>query len=315
MVSAPAAMEDFLTNALSFPTVPFTVLLGIVLLYWIFALVTGAVFDAADGAVDAVSGGIKGAGDAVAGGLKGAGEAVAGGLKGAGEVVAGALGGAGDALSGALDGAGDAAAGVLDSVGDAAAGAADSVGDAVGHAGEAVAAHEGGLMALLGIGQIPVTMTASVAVLATWTLSAIGVALVHPESALLKGGIFVASPLLGFMVSALVLRPFGKALAQAKPARRRDALGRMCTITSGRVDASFGTAVVEDGGAGLNVLVVCPKPNTLKKGDKALLLEFDRAKDVYEVEPADWLLPEEVGAPLSDVVQGGPAQSERVKRR
>lgn len=290
-------MEGFLHNILSFPTVPLTVLLGVVVLYWLFALVTGAVFDAAGGAADAIAGGVKGAGDAAAGAIKGAGDAVAGAVKGAGDAVVGAVKGAGDALAGAVEGAGDAAAG-----------AADAAGDTVADV------HDAGFLALLGIGRIPVTVTASATVLGAWTLSALGVAVLKPEAWLLKAGILLGALIVGFFATAFILRPFGKAMAQARPARRRDALGQVCTITSGRVDGTFGTAMVDDGGAGLNVMVVCAKPNTLKKGDRALLVDFDKAKDTYEIEPVDWLLPEELKA-LDDPERAASVLSSRVRRR
>ncbi|MEW5738715.1 MAG: hypothetical protein AB1938_07295 [Myxococcota bacterium] len=290
-------MEGFLHNVLSFPTVPLTVALGVVVLYWLFALVTGAVFDAAGGAADAIAGGVKGAGDAAAGALKGAGDAAAGALKGAGEAVVGAVKGAGDALAGAAQSAGDAAAGT-------AAAAGDAVADV----------HDAGFLALLGIGRIPITVTASATVLASWTLSALGVSLLRPDTLLVKVGLLLASLVAGFFATALFLRPFGKAMAQARPARRRDVLGQVCTITSGKVDAGFGTAVVDDGGAGLNVMVVCGKQNSLKKGDRALLVDFDPAKEIYEVEPVDWLLPEELKA-LEDPQRAGTVLSSRVRRR
>ncbi|MCC6333960.1 MAG: hypothetical protein IT380_08220 [Myxococcales bacterium] len=279
-------MEGFLHNILSFPTVPLTVALGVVVLYWLFALVTGAVFDAAGGAADAIAGGVKGAGDAAAGALKGAGAAAAGALKGAGDAVAGAVKGVGDAVAGAADAAGDAVADV----------------------------HDAGFLALLGIGRIPITVTASATVLTAWTLSALGTALLHPDTTLVKVGLLLAALVAGFFATALLLRPFGKAMAQAKPTRRRDVLGQVCTITSGKVDAGFGTAVVDDGGAGINVMVVCGRTNALKKGDRALLVDFDRAKDTYEVEPVDWLLPEELKA-LEDPARAETVLSSRVRRR
>ena len=118
----------------------------------------------------------------------------------------------------------------------------------------------------------------------------------------------------GLLGSAVLLRPLGKALNQDKPARRRDSIGQICTITSGKVDATFGTASVDDGAAGLNVHVVCAKANTLKKGDRAILIDFDPAKDTYEIEPVDWLMPQEIEA-LNDPTRAAQIISGRVRRR
>lgn len=49
-----------------------------------------------------------------------------------------------------------------------------------------------------------------------------------------------------------------------------------------------------DAGADLILHVVCDKDNQLKRGEKALILGYDAARDAYEVEPVDWLLPEEL---------------------
>jgi hypothetical protein len=114
--------------------------------------------------------------------------------------------------------------------------------------------------------------------------------------------------------TAVVLRPLGKALDANKPARRRDSLGQICTITSGKVDAKFGTAHVEDGAAGLNVHVVCSKANTLKKGDRAILVDFDSVKDTYEIEPVDWLMPQEIEA-QQDPARAAQIISGRVRKR
>jgi hypothetical protein len=151
-------------------------------------------------------------------------------------------------------------------------------------------------------------------VLAAWTYCTLLALSFKPEHPLVGAGILGGSSVLGLLTAALVLRPFNKALSQARPTRRRDVLGQVCTITSGRVDAGFGTATVEDGGAGLNVLVICRKPNQLKKGDRALLVEFDPQKEVYEVEPVDWLLPQEIEA-LNDPARAAHVISSRVRRR
>jgi hypothetical protein len=263
-------MEPFLHAITSFPTVPLTVILGVVVGYWIFALVTGVTHDVG---ADAATGAIKGASEAVAGAIKGTAEAVA-----HGEV-------------GGHDAGGDAG------------------GDHDGSDGQ-----DGGLLSVLGLGKVPVTITMSVALLLAWTVCTLATLWLVPVNALFQAAVLAGSLITGLLASALVLRPLGKALDAERPARRRDALGHVCTITSGKVDAKFGTALVEDGAAGLNVHVVCPKANTLKKGDRALLVEFDAAREVYEVEPIDWLMPQEIEA-LNDPARAAQIISGRVRRR
>lgn len=250
-------MDPFLQAITSFPTVPLTVLLGVVVGYWIFALVTGAAFHGGD----AVTGGIKAVGDATTVAIKGAVEAVAGDT--------------------------DA-----------------DLGDAA----------DAGVLTTLGLGKVPITITLSVIALAAWTVSTLGTLILQPVNVFFQSALLAVSLVCGLLGAAVLLRPLGKALDQSKPARRRDSLGQICTITSGRVDATFGTAQVDDGAAGLNVHVVCAKANTLKKGDRAILIDFDTAKDTYEIEPVDWLMPQEIEA-LNDPARAAQIISGRVRRR
>jgi hypothetical protein len=98
----------------------------------------------------------------------------------------------------------------------------------------------------------------------------------------------------GVLLASFAVRPL-RPIFIAKKAPGRDSLmGRVCTINSGNVTTAFGHATFEDGGAGLILNVFCAKENGLKRGDQALILGYDPARDVYEVEPVDWLLPEEV---------------------
>lgn len=260
----------------SFPTLPLTVLLGVAVGYWLFALVTGVAFDHMDGAADSAA-------DAVTGAMKGAAESVA-------DSVADS---AADAVTGAMKGSAEAV---------------------TAKAKAAAEAMDGGFLSLLGLGRVPVTFTLSLMLLVAWTVSAASTALFGPWSLVLASLVLLGSLVMGLFGAAILLRPLGKALNQSNPARRRDSLGQICVITSGRVDATFGTAHIDDGGAGLNVHVICTKANTLKKGDRAILVELDASKDVYEVEPVDWLMPQEVEA-LKDPALAAQVLSNRVRRR
>ena len=261
-------MDPFLQAITSFPTVPLTVLLGVVVGYWIFALVTGAAFHGGD----AVTGGMKAVGDATSGAIKGAGEAVVGAIKGTVEAAGG------------------------------------------DHDPDISDAAEAGVLATLGLGKVPITITFSVIALVAWTMSTLATLILQPANVLFQAALLLIALVSGLLGAAVLLRPLGKALDQSKPARRRDSLGQICTITSGRVDGSFGTAQVDDGAAGLNVHVICSKTNTLKKDDRAILVDFDTAQDTYEIEPVDWLMPQEIEA-LNDPARAAQIISGRVRRR
>ncbi|MCA2977841.1 MAG: hypothetical protein INH41_03785 [Myxococcaceae bacterium] len=259
-------MEGFLRTLLTFPAVPYTVLLGISFLYWVFVLLGVVAFDG-DGALE---GGVKAAGDALTGGVKAAGEAVSGGAKGAVESLK-------------------------------AAGSRGSTGD--------------GLFSVLGFGKVPATISGSLLVFFGWVFSMFGSSWLGADAGLAaKAGVLFASLLLSLVATAAAVRPLGKAFHSAPPARRHHFIGKVCEVTSGRVDGAFGTAIVGDGGAGLNLHVVCEKANGLKKGDKALIVGFDDKTETWDVEPLDWLEPQELEA-LNDPERIGQVISMRMRTR
>jgi hypothetical protein len=284
-------MAEFLSNILAFPALPLTVAMGVVLLYWIFVIVGAVGLDALDAGGDAISGGVKGAGEAVSGALKGAGEAVTS-LKGAGEAAT------------ALKGAGEAAA-------QAGEQAAAAVKGATGAARGAVEGG-GGVFALLGLGNVPITISVSAVTFFAWVITVFAARPLEGAGLLPRVGVLLASLLVSLFASSLALRPLRPIFTTARPASREDVVGKLCTVTSGKVEGDFGTATIDDGGAGLNVHVVCNKANTLKKGDRALLVAFDAAREVYELEPLDWLEPAEQEA-LKDPARAAGVIASRIK--
>jgi hypothetical protein len=229
-------VNQLLEASLRFPTVIFTIGLGVALIYWLFVLL---------GALDID---ILGGGDAAAGASKGGLEA----LKG----VKGITGG----------------------------GEHDGIADG----------HDGGIWETLGIAAVPITVSFSVIMLLGWIISLLGMH--HASSAIGDlGGWLAAIMLLVALVVAVVLggfmvRPLGKVFEGQPGKSNQDYVGYTCTITTGSVDDNFGQATVEDGGTVLVIPVRCDKPGALGRGHKALIIDFDRAREAYLVEPTTDLM-------------------------
>jgi hypothetical protein len=267
-------MREFIDAIVSFPTVVYTSLLGVVVIYWGFVVI-GALdvhfFDPGAKLDAAASGALEGASD--------------GALEGAHD---GAMDGAHD---GAMDGAHD---GAMDGAHD---GAADG-----GHEGGADHAHEGqgddhgpggmaGLLALLGARGVPVTVVLSTLILWSWFLSGVGMQLVDPvaPSGLLRGlggtAVGVAALVGGGLLTRLCVRPLRLAFPAPSVVRKRSVLGMPCRITTTKVTDRFGQAEVEDGGAGIIVQVRCKEANRLARGSHALIVHHDEDDDVFFVMP------------------------------
>ncbi|MBI3181031.1 MAG: hypothetical protein HYZ28_02680 [Myxococcales bacterium] len=277
-------MQEFLQVILSFPTVPFTVLLGVVICYWAFVTV-GAL------GVDLFEGAGEGAGKAVGEAVEGAAKALTAGGKALADVD---LGGAD----------------------------ADLGGDAAADGSEAAAkglAHDAGILAWLGLGKVPITVSASAIAFWGWLFSALGTihlakAIADPPGWGAKLLVLALASVAALLASSLTVRPLHRLFDTRELERKSQVMGRVCTITSGKVDGEFGTASFDDGGAGLLLKVTCPKQNSMKKGDRALIVDYDGPSDSYEVEPVDWLLPEEAEG-IKDPARAAAIASAKAKVR
>lgn len=145
----------------------------------------------------------------------------------------------------------------------------------------------------LKLSAVPVTITLSFLTLWAWVFSLLGM---HWFGDLESVGIpawvtgavvFVASLISALKLTALSVLPLAPLFVSHGAPTRRMLEGRLCTVSSGRVDASFGQASLDDGGAGLILSVFCETPNQLKAGDHAIVVRYDPHKDAYEVIPAD----------------------------
>ena len=254
-------MATVLTIMLSFPSVVFTVLLGVVLVYWLFVL-TGALHvdllgeGAADGALEGA--GIEGvAKGALEGAAKGALEGVAKG-----------------ALEGVAHGSGEGAAdGALDAHGDGLA----------------------GMLAALKLRSAPATVVLSLIITFSWLFSVLGVQvaaawLPATIAHIASFALLLLAPLLALPVTSILVRPLGRFFLPPKSAQHNQLVGKTCVIRTGEVTKSFGEATVEDGGAGLVVRVRVDGPaEELHRGDEALIIDYDEAKAEFTVVPMDEL--------------------------
>jgi hypothetical protein len=87
-----------------------------------------------------------------------------------------------------------------------------------------------------------------------------------------------------------VVRPLAPIFVHTTSRGGRHLIGKACVVRTGRVDDRFGQAELDDGGAGLLLHVRCAGENALKKGDEALIIDYDAQRDVYIVEPMKGLL-------------------------
>ncbi|WP_437949964.1 glycine zipper family protein [Sorangium sp. So ce296] len=246
-------MAEVLAASLAFPAVIFTVLLALALIYWLFVVL---------GALDLdLLGGAHGDATPDLGGLEGAAK---GALEGAAK---GALEGAAKgSLEGAADGA-DAPHGV------------------------------GALLVALELHRVPATVTLTLIAAFGWFTSALSTMLAAPlwagaglprwalGLAALAGSLVVA-----VLLTSVAVRPLAPLFVTRHATSKKDLVGRVCVVSTGRVDERFGQAVIDEGGASHILDVRCDTPGALRRGDRALLVSWDPHGEVFSVEPLDGLL-------------------------
>lgn len=89
-------------------------------------------------------------------------------------------------------------------------------------------------------------------------------------------------------LAAIPLTPVFK--THASP-RKKDLLGRTIEVRTGRVDEHFGSGVADSAGNVLIIEIRC-EAGKLKRGDRALVIDYDPKIDCYSVEPLDEALRE-----------------------
>jgi hypothetical protein len=165
-------------------------------------------------------------------------------------------------------------------------------GDAFGDGGDAGDAG-GAVLAGMGLAGVPVMVVATVLSFTGW----LGTYYLHllvlqhlPDGVRVLAG---AGALLGVLLPAvaatsLVLRPLRRVLTRlrAEPAL----LGRSAVVITPTLDAGYGQAAVDDGGAGLILQVRHEDSTPLHRGDRIVLIEYLEGQNAYRVVPEQQFL-------------------------
>ncbi|WP_345469541.1 hypothetical protein [Actinoallomurus oryzae] len=135
----------------------------------------------------------------------------------------------------------------------------------------------------------------SLLVALAWFASLAGAVLLRRgdlSGALPSVGVLIAAVLLSALVTRLLMRPLGRMIAEEAVPTRRDFVGRMCVISTGRVDLAFGQAMVRAADGSAAVIQVRQQRNrddepALKAGNTALIFDYDAEGEFFWVMPYD----------------------------
>jgi hypothetical protein len=148
-----------------------------------------------------------------------------------------------------------------------------------------------GLLALLGLGGVPAGVSLSLLVLFSWFLTFAGTLLLgrllpgHERGWLTGGALGLGAFAGSVALTAFCARPLRRAFASRSAPLSREFLGRMCHVTTQRVDERFGQAEVA--GEPIVIQVRCAEGNALTRGDRALIFDYDPIQAVFLVSPLE----------------------------
>lgn len=149
-----------------------------------------------------------------------------------------------------------------------------------------------GLLVTLGLTGVPLTLVVTVLALLGWLISYFAVHLFFfwPAGSWLSYGVgTVVVPValaLSVPLTAQIIKPLKPLFRKAYSAAPQKVLiGQPCLIRSSRVDMGFGEATATVEGASLILKVRADPVKELKKGDRAVMIEYRAAENSYLVVP------------------------------
>ena len=146
-----------------------------------------------------------------------------------------------------------------------------------------------GLLLRFGLHGVPVTIILSLMSLFGWLISYYTVHyffILVPGDILRYGvglGVVIGATYISALITGVLIKPLRPLFKKARQQAEKHVLGQTAVVRTSRVDSDFGEAVLDDGGAGLILTVRATGDTTFKKGDRVVLFEHLKAKNIYRV--------------------------------
>ncbi len=151
----------------------------------------------------------------------------------------------------------------------------------------------GGFLASTGLTGVPSAVALSLPILWGWLFATLGSELLRQFVTegvwYIVGGLLllIVSLIFAVLVSALLIRPLRRFFPSNEGLSRVALIGKLCQIRTMQVTEKYGQAEFDDGGAGLLIQVRAREGNGLKRGDKALIVEYDDQREAFLIRAYD----------------------------
>lgn len=140
-----------------------------------------------------------------------------------------------------------------------------------------------------GLNGVPFSIVVSLLALVGWFLTGMASLTLLPlvPDALrwaAGAGVLLAAAALSIVIAAQLVRPMRGLFVTHRAISNAALVGQVCKVLTGVVDERQGRAEVAQRGAGINIRVWAPAPNSLRRGDAALITEYDPARQRYRID-------------------------------
>ena len=146
-----------------------------------------------------------------------------------------------------------------------------------------------GYLVALGLSGVPFSVVISLLTLFAWVISSLATpwALAFFPGGLLRfvaaSCVLVGALALAIPITALCVRPLRQLFVTHSAISNASLVGQECVVLTGSVDEKFGQAEVSARGAGYHIHVIAATPNNLKRGDTALITEYNKVAGIYRI--------------------------------
>ena len=146
-----------------------------------------------------------------------------------------------------------------------------------------------GFMLNWGLTGVPVTVVISLLIVTSWLICYLVVSILFPlipfgfiKYTIGAGLLFVCFGL-SIPLTAWSIRPFKGFFITHNAVKKETLIGQECEVRTGKVTATFGQGILEDGGAGMILDIRADESKNIKKGDTVILIEYMADDDSYNV--------------------------------
>lgn len=145
------------------------------------------------------------------------------------------------------------------------------------------------LLARLDLTEIPLTVSLSLFSLLGWLISFVAVDLLGgvATTLVLGAALWVGASAISLLLTSRVAQLLKPAFRTHYAPSNRGFVGKVCEITTLKVDERYGQAQLDDGGAGLLIQVRSSDAAQLTRGSSALIFDYDTEQQIFHVKPLE----------------------------